>query len=408
MALPKPDFCFPLSSLAPLLLALVFAATARADIYRVIGKGNTIAPLRSSEVAMDAETVEVFPESDFGGFCVRATFTMRNTSDERVTCQVAFPFDTRGAASVARDSFKVRIGDERVEKIELKVRDAAIAAPSAHDFPAALVWAVQWEPRATLLIHVDYAMGEPEQYYGFVDGWRLRYIVRTGALWKGPIGRAEITFRLTGQPMLADHFAQAGEKSSHLQPPYSYPAAAVRTSPTEVTWRFERWTPQEDIWLGVIQWAGFGPNTQPRIFIRTPHPYGGATSAYADALLESLVERELEPWRGSFPKEAERDRPVLKAVIAEWLYRELFARHGDPFYLGKYVAGERPPIGSQGRNQDDNYLSVWSTRFPLAARGRGGWYEPRTGPGPNGSVRLSDLTPQERRNAEFLSAYFKP
>ena len=47
---------------------------------RVIGKGNTIAPLRSSDIAMDAETVLVEPENRFGGFHVTADFTMRNTS----------------------------------------------------------------------------------------------------------------------------------------------------------------------------------------------------------------------------------------------------------------------------------------------------------------------------------------
>ena len=57
---------------------------------------------------------------------------------------------------------------------------------SPHDFAAALVWSVSWAAGETKLIRVSYDMGEPEDYLRFVGGWRLRYIVKTGALWKGP------------------------------------------------------------------------------------------------------------------------------------------------------------------------------------------------------------------------------
>lgn len=79
----------------------------RADIYRVIGKGNTIAPLHSSEISMTAETVVLTPEKEEGGFAVDAVFTMANTSEERITHEVAFPFEDRRLASIARESFKV-------------------------------------------------------------------------------------------------------------------------------------------------------------------------------------------------------------------------------------------------------------------------------------------------------------
>jgi hypothetical protein len=395
-----------------ILTALLYGGIARADIYRVIGKGNTIAPLRSSEIAMDAETVLVEPESDFGGFQVSAVFTMRNTSNEPVECDVAFPFESQGSARNAQESFKVRIGEGArafpVSRIDLKVRGESVTrAPRLpHDFAAALVWQVQWAARETKTIHVDYKMGEPEEYQGFVEGWRVRYIVRTGALWKGPIGRADITVRLNGNRMFADDFAQVGDKPHDLNPPFSYPKHANRVSPTEIAWHFEKWTPEEDVWLGVIRWAGVGRDRLGRLFIRLPVLYAGATTAYNDALLESIVDRELEPWRESFPAEAERERVALKALVAEFLYREMFARHGDPFYLGKHKTGEPAPPNSRGYDQNDNYLSVWGEKFPLKRRGRGGWYEPGTGPGSNGSVRLSDLTEQERRNAEFLQRYF--
>jgi hypothetical protein len=360
---------------------------------------------------MDAETVLVAPENQFGGFRVTATFTMRNTAANPVTCAVAFPFESKPSASIARGSFKAFVGSESnlspVTTIELKVRDESVKTPrSVYDFPAALVWNVTWSGRETKLIQISYDMGEPEHYSGFVDGWRLRYIVRTGALWKGPIGKADIILRLDGNPMLGPDFASPGTHYPHLTPPFSYAANATRVSPTEIKWHFENWTPDEDVWLGMIRWVGFGPSQLLHTFIQLPLPYAGAKSDYTDKLLEQLVDRELAPWRESFPEEAKRDRPALKALIAEWLYREMFARHGDSFYLGKRKPGEPAPQGSFGFDENDNYLSIWREKFPLAARGRGGWYKPGTGPGPDGAVRLSDLTPQEQRNAEFLRRSF--
>ncbi len=400
-------------SISAFLMALSAVGSVSADIYRVIGKGNTIAPLRSSEIAMDAETVVVEPEKAFGGFHVTADFTMRNTSAEPITCDVAFPFESRGHATNARESFKVTLGEgaiaTRVSPIELKVRDESVKQPrSPHDFAAALVWRVSWAAGETKLIRVSYDMGEPEHYGRFVDGWRLRYIVKTGALWKGPIGKADITIRLTEHPLFATDFTKSAGKRDVLDPPFSYPKNARRVSPTEVTWHFENWTPEEDIWLGVVTWVGFSFDHGWRNFIPTPAPYGGATEVYTDALLERILERELAPWRDSFPEQAQRDRPTLKALIAGWLYREIFARNGDSFSLGKKKAGEPAPAKTFVTDLDGNYWSWWHDKFPRANSSRGGWYHPGTGPGPNGTVRLSDLKGFERKNAEFLLHYFSP
>ncbi len=397
------------------LVALSAVSSVSADIYRVIGKGNTIAPLRSSEIAMDAETVLVEPEKRFGGFRVTADFTMRNTTAEPVTCDVAFPFESRGHATNAKESFQVTLGEGagavRVSPIELKVRDASVKEPrSLHDFAAALVWSVSWSAGETKLIRISYDMGEPEEYRRFVEGWRLRYIVKTGALWKGPIGRADITIRLTDHPIFSGSFANwPNRRPNTLDPPYSYPGNARWVTNSELTWHFENWIPDEDIWLGEIQWAGFSFESSWGNFISLPAPYAGAIEAYTEALLERIVDRELEPWRDSFPKQAQRDRPMLKALVAEWFYREIFARNGDPFFLEKVTPGVPAPAGSRGSDVHGNYLSWWSDKFPSAYSARGGgWYRPGTGPGPNGTVRLSDLKGFERKNADFLLKYFSP
>src|SRR5687767_388470 len=103
-------------------------APLRADIYRLTASGNTIAPLHAGDIAMDAETVTIEPESDFGGFKVTAVFTMRNTTDAPASYLVAFPFETVGQATGVRSNFKVQVSafsgpplDD--VPVELKVRD---------------------------------------------------------------------------------------------------------------------------------------------------------------------------------------------------------------------------------------------------------------------------------------------
>jgi hypothetical protein len=396
---------------AALVLAVGLGLTGRADIYRAVGKGNTIVPVRSTQVTMEAETVLVEPEADFGGFKVTAAFTMRNRSEQTTGGLVAFPVETERHAAVMRDGFKVHIGPPGGELREvvavIKERSEIETTPpleNTFDFAAAFVWDVTWTPHETKIIRVTYAMGEPDFHGGFVRGWALRYIVRTGALWAGPIGRADIAVRFSKESLLGsnlkDHLDRTGEKG---QPPFSYPKNVRLTDQGDVTWHFENWTPDEDMWVGVLTWAGFGPEARRESYIRLPDPYQGAVVAYTDELLEQMTNRELAPWRKHFPVETVRDRGLLKTWIADWLRHEIFARHGDGFYLGKRKEGEPQPPGAAGYDRNDNYYSEWSALFaPSRVRFGTGWYQPGTGPGPGGSVRLEDLSPLERQNAEFL------
>lgn len=393
------------------LVALLGSTLAHADVYRVMAKGNTIAPLRSTEIAMDSETVVVEAERRFGGFRVIADFSMRNTTGEMVTHDVAFPFDDERAARIAKEGFRVVLGREPnavpVQTIEIKVRDPQVKEPrSPYDYPAALVWRVAWQPGETKLISLAFDMGEPDQFRDLVEGWRLRYVVRTGGLWHGPIGHAEITMRLDGHRTYADDFAAS--QKNQTPPVLSYPKNAKLESPTEVKWTFKDWMPEEDISIERLAWPKVTREEQIRFFLSTPEPYLGAKSDYTDALLESLVSKVVAPWRERFPQESQRDWPVIKSIVAEWMYHEIFARNGEPFIIEYDRSGPRPP-GIAFWDQDDVAYGRWHTRFPPSNRFRNpGWYKPGTGKGPKGSVRLVDLTAQERKNLAFLQQYFPP
>lgn len=196
---------------------------------------------------------------------------------------------------------------------------------------------------------------------------------------------------------------------------YSYPAKAKRVSPSEIVWHFENWTPEEDIWLGVLRWDGLyrtennkvARTTPPFVSIQTPKPYQGATSDYTEEQLDSLVASVLEPWRSLFPDEVQRDRPAIKAFAAEWLYREILARNGESFYVARGIHESHRPPGSSTHSSGITY-SVWRNRFLYDKTTPEPWYKPGTAKGPNGTVSERDLTVQERRNLSFLKPYFLP
>jgi hypothetical protein len=406
------------------LAAIALTPFAHADMYVVVARGSTIMPSQSSEITMDSEkvVVAVGSKAEDDGFSVTAEFVLRNTSDNTIACDVAFPFETEREARDVHDTFKVAVdayGSTQVlTGIELKRSGKpAGTEKSPYDFPAALTWRHVWHPHETKVVHISYVMGQPEQYHGIVEGWRLRYLVRTGALWKGPIGHADFTFRMKGN-WLAEAFAEsmpprakpAATNWSVFDPPYSYPANARREGPYEVRWHFDNWIPAEDIWLGDLGWPGF--SEKPSRFLywsiwAAAQAYTGATRDYTDARLDKIVDDCFAPWRDYFPSEAKRDRDAMKSLVAEWMFHEIFARRGDGFYIGKETKGTPPPLDAQGTS-DGNYISEWAERFPRTNVRFTSWYKPNTGPGPHGRVRMRDLTDQERKNAEFLLHYFTP
>lgn len=403
-------------------VALVFDSSGRADVYTVVARGSTMAPSRSADVAMDSESVVVEVGGEEHGYCVAADFVLRNTSDARIACDVAFPYDSLREARAVRPTFRVAVstpdGPQPVAGVTLKQsasRETGDRSP--YEFPAALCWHQTWEPHEVKTVHLTYVIGQPELYHGVVDGWRLRYMVRTGALWKGPIGRADFTFRLKGN-WLGETFATAmlsGRRSSTgnvegSTVTCSYPENARRISPLEVHWHFENWVPSEEIWLGQLTWYGYRESA-PRFLYATiwgaSQSYTGDTEDYTDAKLAQVVDGCFAPWRDLFPGAAKRDREGMKAIVAEWLYHEIFARHGDGFYIGHEGEGKPEPADAVG-TENGAYFSPWRERFPQTTTKAKGWYKPDTGPGPHGRVRMSDLSEQERRNVAFLLHYFTP
>lgn len=391
--------------------SIFFAEAAlRADIYTARREGATIVPEHSVAVSMDAEDVVLQPGEY--GILVTATFVMRNQSDQQVDSVVAFPLV--GSSFRLDSGFKVEIrsgANENAPFVSAKtqVKTGAVGKPhddtyagvppkKLADFPESVIWDVTWAPGETKIIRVVFDMGEPMWLSGannLVDGWEAMYIVSTGALWKGPIGRADISI----------HFVEGGLGWRwKLEPKWecSYPEHATWKGTESVTWHFENWTPKEEIWLRSLKWIGLKADTVSDYQYALPDDYLGNKIAYTSQRIESLVDRELELARQYFPEKVKAlDVRLLKIVVADWLLHEIYARHGDPFYLGKQAKGGKLEEGTVGDTKGNLY-HVWQMNF-MGYGYHGGWYHCDFRP--EGAVKTASLPEQERKNAEFLKAY---
>lgn len=358
------------------------------------------------DIAMAAETVEISerdPKVANHGFTARCRFTMTSHAATPLQRTVAFPANQLEAAEHLHRSMKVTVDGAQVTTALEKTRkrtweEEMYGRPEADplDYAGYVIWKVRWEPGQTREIVCEYDMGGPEEGFGgLVQKWRLLYVVRTGALWRGPIGKADIVVRFREDPRtrpLLEHHGIGDAPAGTFRVTYSNQATWV--SPMELRWHFVDWEPTDDLVVERVRWQGLHDHYSYLL----PTPYGGGTKTYTDAWLNELTEREVAPWRKLLPQETKAfDVKPLRRHIAECLYHEIKARHGDPFIIGKTADRPHP----QGVVADDNthLYSRWMMYF-VSYSYHGGWYRPDRGLG--GPVPDEALNEQERANRQFL------
>lgn len=393
-------------------LAFAFATPCAADTYTVRREGAAVVPVQETTIIMDSENVLI--ERHEYGYRATADFILRNPSEKSVNCTLAFPVagSTLGVGRYKDFTIERRTGeavDPSWLAVACEVRPGTSKprewdsftrpTPATVDaFTEAVVWEATWAPGETLCFRVRFDMGDPKHLPGsnfLATGTQLTYVVSTGALWAGPIGRADITVRTDALPR------DEGESGLRLRRLISYPDHATWRTDEEVTWHFENWTPQEEIWVRVISWNGLSWSDVSRSHYLLPHPYRGAETRYTARWIDELVEHELSLGRAYFPDRIAIPLETRKihVLIADWLLHELYARHGDPFYVGRETPERGLGPGLVGDN-NGNLYSDWHSRFTPYGW-HGGWYKP------DKPVRRSDLTATERENSDFLIAYLK-
>ena len=350
---------------------------ALANLFVVASRGDTPVPVQEADVALAAQTVRI--TEGVYEFRASCTFVTKSLADKPLTRTVAFPVGHASFAQLMAKAFKVTVDGAAVETRLVKPSRQAAPKPIL-DSPGLVLWEVTWQPGQSHTIACACNVGRPEHLWGLGAGRRLVYAARTGARWKGKIGKADISvaFRANPRLWLRDVAPKAVLRTS-------YPEQAKWASPTEVRWHFENWEPTDDLVVEVLAWRGLGAQLYDDFLL--PYAYAGAASEYTDATLEALVERETAPWAAAFPRQVKAlDRKRFKRLIADLLHHEILARHGDPFLLGR----------------DPTMHGRWRAAFAIYSRS-GGWYKPDRKK--TRADVLKELNATETRNLAFLKAY---
>ncbi|MCI0341909.1 MAG: DUF4424 domain-containing protein [Planctomycetales bacterium] len=234
-----------LAAVLPALALLAASSDGRADLAPEPQFGESLSPRKPTEVAMREETVRIRLERDRA--TVRAEFVLENTGPA-TTLEVGFPdvvypaehaadgppvglsgvmlqaFRVRvdgapapvtyrhvpvGESREAHDSARQRIASLR-ERIraerdperaadlrgELAGEEKRISGPGAEKdwaFRGWLVWTMTFREAERRAVAVSYWVSyEGWKEAGPLNERRFRYILRTGAGWKGAIGRAQV------------------------------------------------------------------------------------------------------------------------------------------------------------------------------------------------------------------------
>jgi len=204
------------------VMALAASTGLAADdgSWTLTGQGRTVVPLQSTQVRMVAETVVIRPVEpspastepgspkdllrNYYTWSAECVFTFQNTSASPAEVLMGFP-DTW-----EEDSWRWELYEDQkvpksnaIREFETWVDGEAVAAEAKEpdkamlkrwpDISRVLCWSVPFEPGQTRSVKNRYRFGGIRTVNNSGDNYtRLEYILRTGALWNGPIGSAEI------------------------------------------------------------------------------------------------------------------------------------------------------------------------------------------------------------------------
>ncbi|MDO8691476.1 MAG: hypothetical protein Q7R39_15965, partial [Dehalococcoidia bacterium] len=230
------------ASLAAMLMGILSAASsipAFADGAPMFVAGKTLTPGDpNTPVVMDWERVEAvldgLPESRQIHARVTASFRFRNTTGA-VKQTVGFPahgpqFFYFPNISPQMQQFQVKVDGKPVEARGMDLPSSWAGLPE--QLMPWYVWDMSFGPQATSSVEASYehdvsAAGAEPLYYDF------NYVLVTGALWKEPIGKAEIVVKLP--PWFEKNHLLA------VQP------AGYRVSGNTLSWDLSNFEPATDV-----------------------------------------------------------------------------------------------------------------------------------------------------------------
>lgn len=236
------------------------------SIVGTVGYG--VVPLDNDQIEMISEVVEVWLHRSYAE--VKATFTFHNTG-EATEVLVGFP-QGKGREGRLGDSPELKDFKAYVDGVEVEVTFKEQVEPEKDlDFAGWYTFKVAFAPGQTRVVRNTYRGAHTYVSDGTCF---FNYVLRTGGLWKGPIGRADIIVHLQDGLTWEDFnlLPAGGEFYSVVQP------SGYRLVEDKILWHFEDIEPTSgefDITIGFVGFKGFSA------FSPIPSPVGKERLSYA-------------------------------------------------------------------------------------------------------------------------------
>lgn len=248
--------------LTGLTAGLLLAAPAAADDASLGRQGETVYPINDDQIRMVAEAADLRVRSRRTE--VEVTFTFRNEGPARdllMGFPVGSPYGNEGRGDPELHEFGAWVDNKplavRREKGVTAMAAAVDEAGRPLEYPEWLTFSIPFGEGETRTVRNRYWASN---YYNSIGQISTGYILRTGQVWKGPIGSAVVSVHLEG--VTPDQILSARP-------------ASFRWEGERMVWRLSEFEPDEDV---VIRWE-----TRPDGFPENP------------GLFDDLLEAE---WRG--------------------------------------------------------------------------------------------------------------
>lgn len=214
-----------LSTFAVLVGAMLICDRAWAD-PEPMSPGAQPRPMTTSQVAIEHERLDIAVTDK----TMKVTAELRlDNPGPAVALRVGFPCEAKPDDLMATLPCKTPM-QVLIDGRKVRLDRGAADGPGAH-----LLWNMAFPEKAKVRLSLRYTVRLPRTNYSTpLRGMgMLRYALRTGARWAGPIGELEMTVRIPVQPLL------------HISPP-----GYTRTNDV-ITWKLKAYEPDRDLVLSL-------------------------------------------------------------------------------------------------------------------------------------------------------------
>ena len=267
----RPSLSAALPALVILGLAL---AAAHANDTAIGGSGASLGPVEETRAAMRSEHIRIRLLDN--GFHVSATYRLANLLDEPLNLRIGFPEyacnpEWSDCMEGVRQAFEEMHTTVRGVTVPPVIEETGAESPWAEDYPRLWTFAITFAPREEVEVVHTYRVVPSMDSLGHLH---MAYVVRTGANWGAPIGRAEFELDLPADTcgagaMGVDSAAvipwqaapdRVSASEDDPRPVVSgghplHPRRDPETGRWRMRWAYEDWVPTEDFALQVVPWS---------------------------------------------------------------------------------------------------------------------------------------------------------